>query len=163
MDIAILLYMKQTIKLLKAISDPTRFKLFKLIQHRASCVCELTAAIGLAQPTVSRHLKQLEEAGLVQSKRSDNTWIVYSVTSDPSKETSEMLPIITQWHEDSKEITALRNKLDHIAQLRSLKVAFGLKEKSLTPNISNPADQTVTTDFPTENQLEININNNEST
>lgn len=59
----------------KALSDPSRVRILAMIRHRPGvCVCELTAALGLAQPTVSRHLQVLEEAGLVAGRR-NGPWV----------------------------------------------------------------------------------------
>ena len=54
--------MKIFLKVMRALSDPNRVKIVKMLQHKAMCVCELRAALGVAQPTVSKHLKILEEA-----------------------------------------------------------------------------------------------------
>jgi len=66
--------MKDFIKVMKALSDPNRVKILKMLQHKVMCVCELTAALNLAQPTVSSHLKLLEEAGLAHSRR-EGLWV----------------------------------------------------------------------------------------
>jgi ArsR family transcriptional regulator len=53
---------------LKALADPNRLRLVSLILacgDEGACVCDLTAPVGLAQPTVSHHLKVLHDAGLV--------------------------------------------------------------------------------------------------
>lgn len=53
-------------KVFKALGDPTRVKLLSLISASANaemCVCDLTDPVGLSQPTVSHHMKQLVEAG----------------------------------------------------------------------------------------------------
>jgi DNA-binding transcriptional ArsR family regulator len=63
---------------LKALADANRVKIVKLLQHRTMCVCELQGALGLAHPTVSKHLKILEEAGLVVSSK-DGLWVNYTV------------------------------------------------------------------------------------
>ena len=57
--------MKSFLKVMKALSDPNRVKIIKLLQQKMMCVCELQGALNIAQPTVSKHLKILEEAGLV--------------------------------------------------------------------------------------------------
>ncbi len=57
--------MERFLKVMKSLSDPNRVKILKMLEQRNLCVCELQAALGLAQPTVSKHLKTLEEAGLV--------------------------------------------------------------------------------------------------
>ena len=52
--------MKEFIKAMKALSDPNRVKIIKLLQRRVLCVCEIQEALGLAQSTASKHLKILE-------------------------------------------------------------------------------------------------------
>ena len=58
--------------LLKAVADPVRLQLLSMIRaadaHEA-CVCDLTDAVQLSQPTVSHHLKVLTEAGLLTRER----------------------------------------------------------------------------------------------
>ena len=44
--------MKEFIKVMKALSDPNRVKLLKILQKRMRCVCEIQAVLGIAQPTV---------------------------------------------------------------------------------------------------------------
>ncbi|MEO5833547.1 MAG: metalloregulator ArsR/SmtB family transcription factor [Nakamurella sp.] len=53
---------------LKALADPARLRLLSLIAAQEggeACVCDLTAPLGLSQPTVSHHLKVLVDAGLL--------------------------------------------------------------------------------------------------
>ena len=62
--------------LLKAVADPVRLRLLSMIRDSESgeaCVCDLTPAVGLAQPTVSHHLKVLTEAGLIEREKR-GTW-----------------------------------------------------------------------------------------
>ena len=65
-----------TAYLLKAVADPVRLRLLSLIRstpEQEACVCDLTPAVGLSQPTVSHHLKVLTEAGLLTRQRR-GTW-----------------------------------------------------------------------------------------
>jgi len=65
----------------KALGDPVRLRLLSLIgahQGGEVCVCELTSAFNLAQPTISHHLKVLREAGIITSERR-GTWVYYRV------------------------------------------------------------------------------------
>jgi len=58
--------------LLKAVADPARLQLLSMLKQAANqeaCVCDLTAPLGLSQPTVSHHLKVLTDAGLVTRER----------------------------------------------------------------------------------------------
>ena len=63
----------------KALGDPVRIRLVSLIGARQGgegCVCDLTAAFDLTQPTISHHLKVLREAGIIDSERR-GTWVYY--------------------------------------------------------------------------------------
>jgi ArsR family transcriptional regulator len=57
--------MKDFIRVMKALADPNRTRILKLLQKKCLCVCEITDVIKLKQPSVSKHLKILENAGLV--------------------------------------------------------------------------------------------------
>ncbi|MDH6215683.1 ArsR/SmtB family transcription factor [Streptomyces pseudovenezuelae] len=72
-------------KIFKALGDPVRLRLLSMIASRGAggeggevCVCELTLAFELSQPTISHHLKLLRQAGLIDCERR-GTWIYYRV------------------------------------------------------------------------------------
>lgn len=63
----------------KAIGEPTRLRLLSLVaatEGQEACVCDLTEPVGLAQATVSHHLKVLVDAGLLTRSRR-GTWSFY--------------------------------------------------------------------------------------
>lgn len=63
----------------KALGDPVRLRLVSLVgahQGGEVCVCDLTTAFDLSQPTISHHLKVLREAGILTSERR-GTWVYY--------------------------------------------------------------------------------------
>ena len=72
--------MKKSSKLFKALSDPTRLKMLKLLEIRGMCVCEIMVALELTQPTASHHLNILEGAELVEKKR-QGKWIFHSIAN----------------------------------------------------------------------------------
>jgi ArsR family transcriptional regulator len=61
--------MKERIKLLKAMSDNTRFKILEFLLKEEKCVCEIFPHVKRTQSTVSIHLNNLEEAGVLESRR----------------------------------------------------------------------------------------------
>lgn len=61
--------MKEFIRVMKALSDPGRVAILKILQQRMLCVGELQSALHFAQPTVSKHLKIPEDAGLVNREK----------------------------------------------------------------------------------------------
>ena len=69
----------QVARLLKAIADPVRLRLMSIVlSHEGgeACVCDLTPAFDLSQPTISHHLKVLHEAGLLNREKR-GVWVYY--------------------------------------------------------------------------------------
>lgn len=65
----------------KALADPVRLRLFSLIaSHEGgeACVCDISPAVDVSQPTISHHLKVLKVAGLLESERRAS-WVYYRV------------------------------------------------------------------------------------
>ncbi|WP_050761858.1 ArsR/SmtB family transcription factor [Beutenbergia cavernae] len=68
-------------RVFKALADPARVQLVSMVAAHdggEACVCDLTAPLGLAQPTVSHHLKILVDAGLL-TRTQRGRWAYYSV------------------------------------------------------------------------------------
>ena len=68
-------------RILKALADPTRLRLVSMVaahQGGEACVCDLTAPLGLTQPTVSHHLKILVDAGIF-SRDKRGVWAYYAL------------------------------------------------------------------------------------
>ena len=69
-------------KLFQALSDPTRLRCLLLMTEEGElCVCELTYALALIQPKISRHLAMLREVGMVIDRRAGQ-WIYYQIRPD---------------------------------------------------------------------------------
>ncbi len=66
---------------LKTLGEPNRLRIFAALMNGDSCNCELQETLGLAPNLLSHHLRTLEKAGLVHSRRdrADGRWIYYSV------------------------------------------------------------------------------------
>jgi ArsR family transcriptional regulator len=61
----------------KALADDTRTRIALLVAREGElCVCELTAALDLSQPKISRHLAQLRHADLLSDRR-QGQWVYY--------------------------------------------------------------------------------------
>ena len=72
-----------TAELFKALGDPARVKILNLLATSGDpvCVCNLVEPIGLAQPTVSHHLKKLVESGLVLREQ-HGKWAFFTLNRD---------------------------------------------------------------------------------
>ena len=69
---------------LRVVADPARLRLLSLLasaSDEGACVCDLTAPLGLAQPTVSHHLKVLADAGLV-TREPRGRWAYFRLAPD---------------------------------------------------------------------------------
>jgi ArsR family transcriptional regulator len=98
---------KNFIKVMKALSDPNRVKIIKILQQKSMCVCEIQGALELAQPTVSKHLKILEEAGLVDYRK-DGLWVNYYLSDGKnSPYVASLLGNLKHWLKDDPEIAEL--------------------------------------------------------
>jgi ArsR family transcriptional regulator len=106
--------MRDFIKVMKALSDPSRVKMIKMLQRRVMCVCELQGALGLAQSTVSKHLKILEDAGMIAFSK-EGLWVNYRL-ADGSKNpyVASLLGNLRHWLEDDPEVEALLDRLPEI-------------------------------------------------
>ena len=67
-------------RLLKALANETRLKMLRLLSKREMCVCELTVALDLTQPTASHHLNILENMRLIKDRK-DGRWVFYSIAN----------------------------------------------------------------------------------
>lgn len=77
----------------KALSDPTRVRLLSLIAASGAgeaCICDLTAPVGLSQPTVSHHMKLLVDAGLA-TREQRGRWAYYRVVTETLEQASRTL------------------------------------------------------------------------
>jgi ArsR family transcriptional regulator len=100
---------KILLKSLKALADGNRLRILRLLMDRPRCVCELQAALGIAQPTVSKHLSILEAAGWVDKKRQEKNFIFYELIRGLAEEDhrAELLSLLSRWLLEDPELTAL--------------------------------------------------------
>lgn len=106
--------MKDFIRVMKALSEPNRVRILKILQGGPLCVCEIRTALGISQPTVSSHLKVLEEAGLV-TYRKEGLWVHYRLTDGRrSPYAASLLGHLRHWLDDSEEIRKVTETLSRI-------------------------------------------------
>ena len=74
----------------KALSDPNRIKILELLIQGETCGCTLIDNLPISQPTLSYHLKQLSEAGLVKSVK-EGTWNHHYVQKEKLAEVIQFL------------------------------------------------------------------------
>lgn len=106
--------MRHFVKVMKALSDPNRVKIVKMLQYKQMCVCELREALQISQSSVSKHLKMLEEASLVDYTK-DGLWVNYYLThGQKSPYASSIMGNLRHWLEDEPEVANLVQRLPQI-------------------------------------------------
>lgn len=106
--------MKDFIRVMKALSETSRIKIVKMLQRRSMCVCELQEALQIAQSSVSKHLKILEDAGIVAHDK-DGLWVNYYLADGmKSPYVSTLMGNLRHWLEEEPEMEELLERLPHI-------------------------------------------------
>ncbi|MCG9478959.1 MAG: metalloregulator ArsR/SmtB family transcription factor [Actinomycetia bacterium] len=114
--------LKNITKLLKAMADEGRLRIVLLLVARKNlCVCEIKEIIGLSQPTISSHLKVLQNAGILESSK-DGLWVNYRLAQDMDKNARQ---IIERIYGSVKEDAAVRQDIKKITEVDRHKICKG--------------------------------------
>lgn len=106
--------MEDFIRVMKALSDPYRVKIIKMLQRKMMCVCELQEALQISQSSVSKHLKLLEEAGLVNYSK-EGLWVNYHLADgEKSPYASCLMGNLRHWLEDEPDIKKIIKRIPQI-------------------------------------------------
>jgi ArsR family transcriptional regulator len=106
--------MRKLIKIFKALSDPNRIRILKMLQIRSLCVCEIREVLALANSTVSKHLTLLRDAELIWDYK-DGKWVNYSLNpSTTEKYVSQLLPLLANWLPDDSIILSDTKKVKEV-------------------------------------------------
>ncbi|MCE0463236.1 MULTISPECIES: metalloregulator ArsR/SmtB family transcription factor [Pseudomonas] len=103
------------VDIFKALADDTRTRIALLVAREGElCVCELTAALDLSQPKISRHLAQLRHAGLLSDRR-QGQWVYYRLHPQlpawVGTLLEQALAASTEWlAEDARRLTAMADR-----------------------------------------------------
>jgi len=114
-------FMDDFINVMKALSDPNRVRMIKLLQNKDLCVCELQQLLSIPQPAVSKHMKVLEKAGMVKSSK-EGLWVNYALdygSSNPYAAT--ILGNIRHWLCNDSALKKMEKKLPDVKRHTSCK------------------------------------------
>jgi ArsR family transcriptional regulator len=92
-------------ELFRAFSDRTRLRILNVLRDGELCVGDLVAVLGVPQPTASRHLAQLREAGLVQTRR-QGLWCFYALAKPDGRFHARLLGCLASCFEEVPELAA---------------------------------------------------------
>jgi ArsR family transcriptional regulator len=106
--------MREMIKAFKALSDPSRIRILKMLETRPLCVCEITEVLQLATSTVSKHLSILRDAGYIIDDK-DGKWVNYYLNHDQNSDyIRHLLPLIRTWLPANEVVLADQKKVETI-------------------------------------------------
>ncbi len=80
------------VSIFKALSDGNRLKILEMLVDGEICACKILEALNITQPTLSHHMKILQQCGLVKSRKVEQ-WSYYSINTD---EVSEIIDYFSE-------------------------------------------------------------------
>ncbi len=128
--------MQNLVKVFKALADTNRMRILKMLEKKKLCVCELSAALQITQPSVSKHLGILKNAGLVIDVK-NGQWTDHTLcTENGNLYVSALLAQLKEWINESETVIEDRKK---IAVLSRYNLCLRIK----TPSDSNAREKAV--------------------
>jgi len=104
--------MTNAVKTLKALAEPTRLRILRLLLQRDLCVCELMFILRMEQSRVSHHLRILRDADLAEDIR-EGQWIVYRVARKVRESLTRMFEeVLPAGPEDLREAAGDARRID---------------------------------------------------
>jgi len=100
--------------LFKALGDDARLRIVALLSHGELCVCHLQEALGLTQPTASRHIAVLRHAGVVEARR-EGSWVYYRLANQEDDARKRQLHAVVR--EFARQDT-LRRDVERLLRVR---------------------------------------------
>ncbi|MGH9841618.1 MAG: ArsR/SmtB family transcription factor [Blastocatellia bacterium] len=97
-------------KFFLALSDRTRLRLLNLMQDGEVCVCFFTEVLQAPQPTVSRHLAYLRQAGVVSARR-EGKWMHYRIVAPADEQAARIFGEVCNWLRQQPEMRRDRERL----------------------------------------------------
>jgi ArsR family transcriptional regulator len=105
---------RKQVGVFKAMGDPSRIRILKMLEARKLCVCEVREALSLSTSTVSKHLSVLRDADLIIDSK-DGKWVNYQLNHrSESSFVRSQLALVKQSFADDEQVIADRKKLQKV-------------------------------------------------
>jgi len=102
---------RETVNVFKALSDPNRIRIIKMLESRELCVCEVREVLDLSTSTVSKHLSILRDAGLIVDSK-DGKWVNFRLNQKSGNSfVRSQLELVMKSFSDDEQLAADRRKL----------------------------------------------------
>ncbi len=110
--------MQELLSVFKALSEETRLRIIKLLEHGELCVCDIVAALDMVQPKVSFHLAVLKEAGFIKDRK-QGKWTHYRLDDSDLLRRFLVLSVLERISGD--RVAADRGRLEAFLHQKSVK------------------------------------------
>lgn len=96
--------MKNLVNKFKALSDPNRVRILKMLEHKQLCVCEVATILRLAASTVSRHLSILRDAGYIIDVKVGK-WVEHKINRESDDiVVNQLLSLLPVWANEYEDV-----------------------------------------------------------
>jgi len=103
--------LETVVKIFKSLADNNRIRILKMLQQKPLCVCEITAVLGLATSTVSKHLSILKAADIIIDLK-DGRWVNYHLNkAGRNLYLTGLLPLLSYWLQNDEQVKSDKEKL----------------------------------------------------
>ena len=89
----------QKVEIFKALAERNRLSILDMLSCGEMCACDIMEGLELSQPTISHHMKILQQCGLVDGRK-EGKWMHYSINKEKVDEISDYIQYITNFKED---------------------------------------------------------------
>lgn len=104
-------------QVMKAVSDPTRIRILKLLGAGELCVCQIVAVLAIPQSTTSQQLGILNRAGLLNSRK-EGRWVFYSLARKSDNPfVSWLIGSLDDLLEDDETIASDRERMEQLSRI----------------------------------------------
>ncbi len=130
-------------KFFLALSDRTRLRLINLMRDDEVCVCFFTEVLQAPQPTISRHLAYLRQAGMVSARR-EGKWMHYRIVEPADEHAARIFKEICAWLREQPEMRRDRERLVRVCCSPGIPIA--LRGAPRPPSLVNIEKRAVTSE-----------------
>ena len=129
--------MRNIVTFSRALADPTRWRIVRLVMEDALCVCELADILGMPQSSVSSHVQVIRKAGLLESEKCEK-WTYFRIEAEYLKLLRSMVRFFENsteddWTSDDEKAAARLAERDGSCCPGPVKLASRRRTKSPTP------------------------------
>ncbi|MBK1818050.1 winged helix-turn-helix transcriptional regulator [Luteolibacter yonseiensis] len=119
--------MKNIVTFSKALADPTRWRIIRLVMDQALCVCELADILEMPQSSVSSHVQIIRKAGLLESEKCEK-WTYFQIDGDYRK----IIRSLAKFFSDSDNLISQTDTVRSIQRLAQRETSCCPGPKTLT-------------------------------